>query len=160
MSQTSPPPGGPNRPETDPFTSLRRGMDRLLEQFTGGWGPPGPFESAGVTVPRLDVAETPAGLEVSAELPGVDPKDVAIDLENDMLTIRAERRRDREESDPAKRWHLVERASGTFLRRLALPFEPQPDQVTAAFDKGVLHITLPRPPANRPQSRRIEIRTT
>lgn len=170
MSQSTLSPNTQNRPsppahwnETDPFLALRRGMDRLLEQVSSGWGlPAAPFAApafaTGITPPRLNVAETQAGLEVTAELPGLDAKDVTIEVEDGVLTIRGDRHDTREEADPQKRWHLVERASGTFLRRLALPFDPAPDQVLASFDKGVLHLSIPRPPTARPQAKRIEIK--
>lgn len=169
MSQSSPTPTTPNRPappahwnENDPFLALRRGMDRLLEQFSTGWGLPAPFAapalSAGITAPRLNVAETSSGLEVTAELPGLDAKDVTIEVEDGVLTIRGDRHDTREETDPQTRWHLVERSRGTFLRRLALPFDPAPDQVQASFEKGVLHLNIPRPPNNKPQAKRIEIK--
>jgi HSP20 family protein len=145
--------------DSDPFLSLRRGMDRLFDQVMGGWsGMPAPFTGTGVLTPKVDVAETPQGLEVTAELPGIEPKDVAIDLQDDVLTLRAERSRETKEEDKDKRWHVVERQSGTYLRRFALPFEPEADKVEASFDKGVLHIRIPRPSQAKPQARRIEVR--
>ncbi len=161
MSTTQPTgPGQPSgRGDSDPFTSLRRGMDRLFDQVMGGFGGmPAPFASSGVLSPRVDVSESPAGLEVTAELPGIDPKDVSIELEDGVLTLRAERKSERKEEDKDKRWHLVERQSGTYLRRLALPFDCEPDKVEARFDKGVLHIVIPRPSQPKSQARRIEIK--
>lgn len=148
-----------SRGDNDPFLSLRRGMDRLFDQVMGGWGGmPAAFTGTGVLTPKVDVAETDKGLEVTAELPGIEPKDVAIDLENDVLTLRAERSSEKKEEDKDKRWHVVERQSGTYLRRFALPFEPEADKVEASFDKGVLHIRIPRPTQAKPQARRIEVR--
>lgn len=162
MSSTSPSNPNPNqigRSDSDPFLSLRRGMDRLFDQVMGNWGTlPGPFAGTGVLTPKVDVAETNQGLEVTAELPGVEPKDVAIDLQDDVLTLRAERSSEKKEEDKDKRWHVVERQSGTYLRRFALPFEPEPDKVEASFDKGVLHIRIPRPQQAKPQARRIEVK--
>ncbi|WP_270935775.1 Hsp20/alpha crystallin family protein [Falsiroseomonas oryzae] len=153
------------RPDTDPFTSLRRGMDRLFDQVLGGssWGAPwgnlpAAFTATGVLSPKVDVAETPAGLEVTAELPGIEAKDVSIELHEGVLTLRAERSAERKEEDKDKRWHIVERQSGTYLRRFALPFDADPDKVEARFDKGVLHIVIPRPAEQKPQARRIEIK--
>jgi HSP20 family protein len=150
------------RGDTDPFTSLRRGMDRLFDQVMGGlaspWGLPAPFAGPVVLSPRMDIAETPKGLEVTAELPGIEPKDVTVEIEDGVLTLRAERSSERKEEDKEKRWHLVERQSGTYLRRFALPFDAQPDKVEARFDKGILHVTIPRPANARPQAKRIEIK--
>ena len=156
----------PARTESDPFTSLRRGMDRLFDQVMGGfgagsgfpWGLPASFTGPGIISPRVDIAETKAGLELTAELPGVEPKDVAIEIEDGVLTLRAERSSERTEEDKEKRWHMVERQSGTYLRRFALPFDAEADKVEARFDKGVLHIAIPRPAQARPQAKRIEIK--
>lgn len=165
MSSTTPTPVGGNQPtrreDSDPFVSLRRGMDRLFDQVMGGFGMPNlpaPFAGTGVMAPRVDVAETPKGIEVTAELPGIEPKDVNIELENGVLTLRAERRTERKEEDKDKRWHIMERQSGTYLRRFALPFDAEPEKVEARFEKGVLHIDIPRPEQARPQAKRIEIK--
>ncbi len=149
------------RAEADPFLALRRGMDRLFDQVAGGgfampWA--APFAASGVLAPKVDVAETEAGLEITAELPGIEAKDVAIELADGVLTLRAERKAERTEEDKDKRWHIVERQSGTFLRRFALPFDAEAEKVEARFDKGVLHIAIPRPPDSKPQARRIEVR--
>ncbi len=149
------------RAEADPFLALRRGMDRLFDQVAGGgfatpWA--SPFSTPGVLAPKVDVAETEAGLEITAELPGIEAKDVAIELAEGVLTLRAERKTERTEEDKDKRWHLVERQSGTFLRRFALPFDAEAEKVEARFDKGVLHIAIPRPPESKPQTRRIEVK--
>lgn len=149
------------RAEADPFLALRRGMDRLFDQVTGGGFPmpwAAPFMAPGVLAPKVDVAETAAGLEITAELPGIEPKDVSIELADGVLTLRAERNAERREEDKEKRWHLVERQSGTFLRRFALPFDAEAEKVEARFDKGVLHIAIPRPAESKPQARRIEIK--
>lgn len=155
MSQTLP--GNPR--ENDPFTSLRRGMDRLFDQVMGGWGNlPAPFSGPGVISPRVDIAETKDGLELTAELPGIEPKDVSVELDDGVLTLRAERSAERKEEDKEKRWHLVERQSGTYLRRFALPFDADPGKIEARFDKGVLHVTIPRPTEPKPAAKRIEIK--
>jgi HSP20 family protein len=110
-----------------------------------------------VLSPRVDLAETDKGLEVTAELPGIEPKDVTIEIEAGVLTLRAERSSERREEDKDKRWHLIERQSGTYLRRFALPFDAEAEKVEARFDKGVLTISIPRPAKARPQAKRIEI---
>jgi HSP20 family protein len=106
----------------------------------------------------VDVSENKEGLELTAELPGIEPKDVSIELEDGVLTLRAERSSERKEEDKDRRWHLVERQSGTYLRRFTLPFDADPEKVQAHFDKGVLHIAIPRPEQSRPQAKRIEIK--
>jgi len=163
MSQNLPSTNTGSR-DNDPFTSLRRGMDRLFDQVMSNWGSmPAPFSGAafsgpGVINPRVDISENKDGFEITAELPGIDPKDVAVEVNDGVLSLRAERKVERKEEDKDKRWHLVERQAGTYLRRFALPFDPDPDKVQAHFDKGVLHVTIPRPAETKPATKRIEVK--
>ena len=118
----------------DPFTGFRQEMDRMLEDF--GRGLPAVFASGkdGFLIPKVDVAETDKGLELTAELPGFDEKDVSLDIQDGVLTIKAEH----------KHYHLVERSQGTFLRRMSLPFEADADKASAHLEKGLLKVTVPR----------------
>jgi HSP20 family protein len=119
---------------------------------------PAPFSGNGFLSPKVNVAETPTGLEVTAELPGIDQKDIELDLSDGVLTIKAEHKSEKEEKDEKKHYHLVERAYGTYLRRFSLPFDPDEDKVTANFDKGVLKIAIPKSADNVKQSRKIEVK--
>jgi len=120
----------------DFFGSLRKEVDRVFEDF--GRGPT--FYPA---MPRLNVSETDGAIEIEAELPGVDEKDVDVVLERDLLTIKGEKKTEREEKN--KNYHVQERAYGSFARSISLPFEPDSKSVKADFAKGVLKITLPKP---------------
>ncbi len=128
----------------DPFSGFRQDMDRLLEDF--GRGLPALFsgDKDGFVIPKVDAAETEAGLELTAELPGFDEKDVSLDIQDGVLTIKAEHKAEREEKDEKKHYHLVERSKGTFLRRLTLPFEADAAKAAAHLDKGLLKVTVPR----------------
>jgi HSP20 family protein len=119
-------------------------MERLLEDY--GRTVPVAFASDkhGFVIPKIDVAETDAGLELTAELPGFDDKDVSLDIHDGVLTIKAEHKAEREETDEKKHYHLVERSQGTFLRRLALPFEADADKASAHLEKGLLKVLVPR----------------
>lgn len=128
----------------DPFTSLREEMDRMFEGFRGELPTPFAKGKEGFVLPKVDVAETEAGLELTAELPGFDEKDVSLDIHEGVLTIKAEHKEEREENDEKKKYHLVERSQGTFLRRFALPFEADADKAEAHLDKGLLKVTVPR----------------
>ena len=141
----------------DPFSGFRQEMDRLLEDF--GRGLPAAFtnEKGGFLVPKVDVAETEAGLELTAELPGFDEKDVALDIHDGVLTIKAEHKDEREEKDEDKHFHLVERSKGTFLRRFALPFEADADKAEAHIDKGLLKVSVPRLGAEEKKPKSIPI---
>ena len=144
--------------DSDPFVSLRREMDRLFDDFTQVWDVPAFSGSSGMLSPRVDVAETEKGIEIKAELPGIDPKDIDLDLTDGVLTLKAERKHEKEEKDERKQYHLVERSYGTFLRRFALPFEPDQDKLEASFDKGVLKIFVPRSAAAAKQVKKIQIK--
>lgn len=146
----------------DPFLALRREMDRMFDDFTRDFtrdfGLPMTQAGNGFLSPRVDVAETDKGLEVTAELPGVNKEDIHLDVSNDVLTLRAERKDEREERD-GRRYHVVERAYGTFMRRFALPFEADVDKIEASFDNGVLKVSVPRSPNAEKAVKRIDIKS-
>ena len=127
----------------DPFEGMRQEMDRLLEEF----GRAVPAQNQGrdaFLLPKVDVAETDSGIELTAELPGFEEKDVSVDLHDGVLTIKAEHSDEREEKDDERRWHVIERSHGSFMRRFSLPFEADADKVAAHLDNGVLTVSVPR----------------
>jgi HSP20 family protein len=139
----------------EPFASLRRDMERLFEDFSRdlGWGPPA---TAGTAVaPRIDVSESDREIKIEAEMPGVDEKDVEVVLSNGRLTIKGEKKQEREEKK--KDYHVVERSYGSFARSIGLPFEADPGQVKASFAKGVLSVTVPKPPEVKAKEKKIPI---
>ncbi len=140
--------------EGDPFTMMRREMERLFDNFSPDW--PAPL-AGGFASPKVDVAESEKGLEISAELPGIDQKNISLDLADGILTLKAEHEERKEEKDEKKHYHLIERSHGSFMRRFAIPFEPDADSVQARFDKGVLQITVPRSKAAEKQAKKIAI---
>ena len=144
--------------EFEPLAAMRRDIDRLFDDFGRDWGFSMARNGNGYLTPRVDVAETEAGLEMTAELPGVDPKDITLDVADGVLTLKASTATAREEKDDNRHYHLVERASGTFLRRVALPFTPDMEKIEAAFDKGVLKVTVPRSAEEPKSSTRIAIK--
>ncbi len=96
--------------------------------------------------------------EVTAELPGVDEKDVDVTLANGMLTVRGEKKTERDEQDTDKNWNVVERSYGSFSRAIPLPFDPDPTKVEAKFDNGVLRIRLPKSAEMATKQHKIEIK--
>ena len=135
----------------DPFLQLHREVNRLLDDSFRDWGGPGAIGGL-IATPRIDVHEEGGRLEVTAELPGVQQKDIELRLEDDMLTIRGEKRNERQD----RRAHITERSYGSFERSIQLPFAPDPDQVRADFKDGVLTVSVPRQ-NEQDRSRRIEI---
>jgi len=138
-----------------PFMDLHREMNRLFDDVMRGIGPmvPGQLASSSlIAAPRVDIQESEKGLEVTAELPGVAQADVEVRVDDDVLTIRGEKG----EENKYTRAHLTERFFGTFERSIQLPFSPDPDQVQAQFEDGVLRVTMPNE-GREERSHRIEI---
>ncbi|CAA9509852.1 MAG: hypothetical protein AVDCRST_MAG17-1911 [uncultured Solirubrobacterales bacterium] len=103
--------------------------------------------------PAMDLVEADDHYVLRADLPGMDEKNVSIEINDNVLTVSGERRDEQEQTRQG--WHRVERSFGRFTRSLTLPEGIDPDAVAAAFDKGVLSITVPKPEQRRP--RRVEI---
>ena len=93
-------------------------------------------------MPRVDVAETEDKVQVSAELPGIDPENVDVSIAHDVLTISGEKREEREEKK--RDYHRIERSYGSFRRSVPLPTEVDTDKAEAHFKNGLLTITLPK----------------
>lgn len=149
----------------DPFGSFRREMDRLFDDFftpaeprsyAGAPATSGTGGGMGAMWPSLDVEETDQAYTITAELPGMDPKDVHLDLKDNALTLSGEKRSERHEGDGGRRYS--ERSFGRFERTVPFPAEIDADKVEARCDNGVLTITLPKNARAQDQSRRIEIK--
>ncbi len=109
-----------------------------------------------LAAPRIDVSETDREIRVKAELPGVDQNGIEVMVDDDLLTIRGEKRIERDEKQ--ENFHVVERATGAFMRTIRLPFPVDPSAVQADYDNGVLTVTLPKPAEAKQRSGRIEVR--
>jgi len=118
------------------FSTWQREFDQVFDEF-GGYSPAATRSMA----PRMNVSETDTFVEIEVELPGVDEKDVEVALNDDVLTIKGEKRMERDV--PPKDYYYQERTFGRFARSITLPFEPDPKTVKTLFVKGVLKITLP-----------------
>lgn len=105
-------------------------------------------------LPSANVSETKENLCISIELPGLDEKDVNVSISGDLLTIKGEKKTEKEETD--EHHHYVERYSGSFQRSFRMPVNIKTDNVDATFDKGVLKITLPK--TEEAQKKEIKIR--
>lgn len=136
-----------------PFENLRREVDRLFDDFDGGfWRSPfrplfdvAPFrrgEATFAAMPAVDVSETDKAYEITAELPGIDEKNVEVKLANGVLTIKGEKQDEKEEKK--KDYYMRERSFGSFERTFAVPDGVDSDKIEASFKKGVLSVTLPK----------------
>jgi HSP20 family protein len=142
--------------DDDPFGSLFRDVQKTFEDFSRR--SPIAGLSSEMLAPKIDIAESKDAIDLAAELPGVDEKDVDVTLADGMLTIRGKKKSERDETDKEKNWHVVERSYGSFGRTISLPFDPDPAKVEAKFDKGVLHIHLPKPAEVAKKQQKIEIK--
>ncbi len=142
----------------DPFLSLHREMNRLFDDvFRGAPATAGQGSGAGNFVNALmNVSETENEIRITAELPGVTEGDIDVSLDDDVLTIRGEKKFKRTEGGEKESFHFVERSYGTFQRAVRLPFPINPDQVKASFENGVLTVTLPKT-AQAERTRRIQV---
>ncbi len=143
----------------DPFLSFRREVDRLFDDVLGtSFGRfPASFGGSGFVSPTIDVEDKEKELVVTAELPGLDPKDFEVTLSGDLLTIKGEKKDAREEKRDGASY--VERRYGSFARSIRLPFEAGEEKVAADYDKGVLTIRVPKPAEFARPTRRIEVRS-
>lgn len=121
--------------------SLQRDMNRLFDGYEGG--------TAMSRFPALNVWGNGENVVVTAELPGINAADLDINVVNNQLTIKGERKEDKPAKDAV--CHRCERGAGKFVRTVRLPFTVESDKVSAKYDKGVLTITLPRHEATKPK---------
>lgn len=134
------------------LVSLRQAMDRLFEDSfvrPRGWGFP---SEMGASLP-LDVTNTADALVVEAALPGIRPEEVEITVEDGTLTIQAESKTERQETQGETLISEIRR--GSMSRTVALPTGLEPDKATATFEHGVLRLTFPRAEAVKPRQIRI-----
>jgi len=153
------------RASSDPWYSFRSEIDRLFDRFSGSGAPSmrrlfepsrSVDETFGFNAPAVDVTEDEKAFKVAAELPGLDEKDVEVALTGDILTIKGEKRQEKEEKN--KNWYISERAYGAFQRAFALPEGVDRDKIAAECAKGVLTITLPKSVEAQKQQKKIEIK--
>ena len=131
----------------DVWRSFRTEMDRLFDRFTGGFGimPFPSFRSDlafSVPSPAVDLTEDDNSFRLSAELPGMNEKDVEVSLSGTTLTIKGEKKQEREEKD--KGYYLSERSYGSFQRAFTLPEGADGEKIAASFANGVLTVTVPK----------------
>lgn len=150
-----------------PFESLRREIDRLFEDFDRGiWRSPFPrslFDieplwrraSRWAAEPAVNIVEKETAYEITAELPGMDEKNIEVKITDGNLTIKGEKEEEKEER---KGYYLHERRFGSFERRFAVPEGVDADKIEAGFKKGVLTVTLPKKPEAIKPEKKIEVK--
>jgi HSP20 family protein len=156
--------------ETEKTPSLLGGdVDRLFDEFARGmmvspfyrraldWDPFRRIEKiTGVVMPDVDVTETDTELRISAELPGMEEKDVEIELSGNQLTVRGEKKEEREETK--KDFHVSERRYGSFRRTLQVPETVDAEKIDAEMKNGVLTVVLPKTEEAKSKARKISVK--
>ncbi len=142
----------------DPVLAIQNEMNRMFDRFFDE-----PFGLLATSdrrlnsfLPSVDVSENEKEIKVTAELPGMDEKDIEIRLDHDNLIITGEKKAENEEK--GRNYHRLERSYGSFQRVIALENEIDPDKIDAVFQKGVLTVTLPKPANSVSKTRKIEIK--
>jgi HSP20 family protein len=123
--------------------ALRQEMDDLFKSFRQDW------------LPAMDVSETGENFIIKAELPGMEKEDVEISVSGNLLNLKGEKRKEKEEK--SEHHHQIERYSGVFQRSFRFPGSIQIDKVKATFDKGILTITLPKAEEAKTKQIKIEV---
>ena len=142
----------------DWLSPLHHQIDRMFEDFLSSELPR--FEPAGrrgVFMPDMDISDTDERIEVTAELPGLDEKDIEVTLDDDVLTIKGEKKSESTEEDKERNHYRLERSYGAFRRSFRLPPEADNDRASADFDKGVLRIVIAKDKNARTTSKRISV---
>jgi len=147
-----------------PLTSFRAEMDDLIENFFGNRYQFGSFpslsnwlgDSKGLVSPSVEIDENDQAVLISAELPGMDADDVEVNIRNHTITLKGEKKTEREEDKDEV--HICERRYGSFQRSFNLPDTVDEEAAEAKFDKGLLTITLPKKEDAQNASRRVEIK--
>jgi HSP20 family protein len=141
------------RPFKD-VVSIQDEMNRLFDDFFGrpvlktAW-------TEGVWSPTVDVSEDKDNVIIKAEMPGMSREDVKISIQDNVLTLKGEKKQEKEEKD--KNYHRIERSYGSFCRSFQLPTSVKSDKIKAAYKDGVLSITLPKTEEVKPKEIPISI---
>lgn len=149
---------GVTKPDDWVFGRLQRRMNDLFESFfSESWGRPW---SGRPFVPDVDVKRADGGLDVTAELPGMDQKDFEVTVEQNAVTIRGEKREEKHQEDEKGKSYCSECRYGSFVRTIPISTEFDPEHAKAEFRNGVLQIHIPKNPQAEQQRKRIPIQTS
>jgi HSP20 family protein len=146
-----------------PLRQFHQEIDRLFDRSFGGFGLSSFFDqpffsrmSDGTLKPTLDLGANNKEYSITVEVPGVDKKDVKLEIVNNTLTISGEKKQEKEEKD--KDYYRVERSYGSFRRVLSLPEDADQNGIKAKFKNGVLTVTMPRKELPKPDIKQIEVK--
>lgn len=141
----------------DPFQELEDMFGRYSKSL--GWPRRGRHQevmTSGDWAPRVDIAETDKEFTIKAEIPDVKKEDVKVSIDNGVLSIRGERKQEKEEKD--KKFHRVERFYGSFTRSFTLPDNVDETKIEASFKDGMLNLKIPKTTASKPKAIDVKIK--
>lgn len=145
------------REERDPFLALHRDVNRLFDDVFRGFGSGlpalGSFSGRSDSWPNVEISDGEKQIRITAEVPGMEEKDIEVLMADGVLTLKGEKRSETEDKDR----HFSERFYGRFERRIPLGYEVQEEGVNARFKNGVLTVTLPKTEKAQSQVKRIAI---
>ena len=152
-------------PAHRPLETLHREIDRLFTDFNRSWplsgrplkfGPLWDFDAGWGAAPAVDVVEKDKTYEITAELPGMDEKSIELNVSDDVLTIKGEKREEKEEKK--KDFYLSERRYGAFERSFRIPENADADKINAAFKNGVLTVSIEKKPGSTKAEKKIAVK--
>jgi len=137
------------------FSTLQERMNRLFEDLIPATRKGGEELNTGTFYPSVDIYEGEKDITLKAELPGIDKKDVHVEINDGVITLRGERKIEKE--DKKEHYHRVERSYGSFNRSFTLPTTVDSGKVKANYKDGILEVTLPRKEEAKPKSIPVEV---
>jgi HSP20 family protein len=148
------------RDDDHPFYSLQRQMNSLFDDFFSGFdvAPRGLAAGFGAFSPSIDVKESDKDFSIRAELPGVEEKDIEVTVTHDGVTIKGEKKEEKE--DKGKNYYYMERSYGSFNRTIPLSVETEADKASASFKNGVLNIIVPKAASAKAKGTKVPIKAT
>jgi len=132
------------------FSGLQREIDRLFEEFSSSFN----FDTPSTVMPKIDARETDMQIELTAELPGLEAKDVEVSVSGNVLTLKGEKKSETRRQE-GQTFHS-ERSFGSFYRRVELPAGIEKDKISASLENGLLRVVAPKVPAEK--ARRIDVK--
>ncbi|MCB1143292.1 MAG: Hsp20/alpha crystallin family protein [Leptospiraceae bacterium] len=148
-----------SHPYRDPFYELHRDMNQLFQSFFQDWNISDPYSetSMGRFAPRINVSETDKEIRIEAELPGIDEKEIDVQLKDDVLIIKGEKKS--EQKEERENYYVMESSYGSFYRSIQLPDEIDKNKIDAHFKNGIMKITIPKLETASNSQKKIPIRT-
>jgi len=143
--------------EDNPFAAMHTEMDRLLSNFFDEDRWPGLTNGHRMVV-RWDIAETDDAVKITADLPGLTEKEIDVTVADGILTIKGERKSEKETEEKEKHYHRIERSYGAFERAMSLPMDVDESKIAADFKNGVLELTLPKKPEAKKKAKKIQVK--